>query len=449
MTEKDKIQHNLLHDDKMNRLIDHVRWSKQLIKKDIHVLVADDVNVQLKLLTSFIEKSGGKTYEAANGKEALDIFKKVYVDLVVIDLHMPVMNGFEATYKIKEHAGNNYVPVIIFTAFSNNEIIAKAQACGADDLIEKPISYDLFCIKINTLIRLKEFYDKEKEFSRQLQMEIQERKAANARLIEFQQQLEASVEKKTAQLRQKDLELLEMDRIASINTLAAGMAHEINNPLGFMQASVDTLKKITNSFIDNKDSQDQTFSKRTEQIFSRIYKGIKRISYIINALRYLSNVDKRNVTPININKSIEEAIALFHLKEETEPRLTTIFSNLPEIKCIGAEINLCLMNVIKNARDAVLEQKNGAISISTRFNDIDAQIIICVQDNGPGIPPEKKRRVFDPFFTTKPVGEGTGVGLTLTERILTRYGGKISLDSQTDKGTAVTIVLPINQDCDL
>jgi len=442
MLEKEEIHRRLLNDDKMNAQIDHSIWSKQFIKENIRVLVVDDIPSNILFMSQLIETSGGISYVSKNGKEAVAIFEKQYVDVIVMDLNMPVMNGFEATYKIKELAGDNFVPIIICSAYASDQIIAKAQACGADDIMTKPFSLEVFFSKINTMIRLKDFYDKEKAFVQHLQKEIQERKKANARLIEFQKQLEEKVKIKTAQLRQKDLELIEMDRIASINTLAAGMAHEINNPLGFVKSSIDSLKILMDSFFDTKVCQNQNAVDRIERLFVRIEKGIKRISQLIDTLRYLSNVNKSVILPLNINKSIEKTIDLLQISDKNGPKFSTILADLPEIICAGTEINLCLMNVIKNARDAIIEKENGDICITSHYNEKNEQIVICVKDNGAGIPPTTLRRVFDPFYTTRPVGQGTGLGLTLTERILKRYGGNIYLNSQEGQGTTVTIVLP-------
>jgi len=444
MPEKIQIQQKLLNDDKLNSLIDHAIWSKQLIKKNIRVLVVDDMPMNLDILAQMIKTRDGKAYVATNGKEAVDFFQKNSVDIVVMDLHMPVMNGFEATYRIKALSGKNFVPIIICTAFASDEILAKAQACGADDIIEKPFSHDVFFSKLNNMIRLKAFYDKEKNLVSQLQKEVLERKNANAQLIEFQKQLEATVEKKTAQLRQKDLALLEMDRIASINTLAAGMAHEINNPLGFIKSSVDALKKLIHLCIEKMDCPVQAFTDKSERIFIRLDRGINRILNIIESLTYLSNINKSDLIPVNINTSIYKSIEMLQCNNTICPEFTTIFSDLPEIRCIASEIHLCLMNVIQNACDAVLGKNNGKICIKTQYDAQNQQIVICVEDNGTGISKDMIRHVFDPFFTTRPVGHGTGVGLTLTERILSRYGGKIYLESEKDKGTTVHIILPAN-----
>jgi signal transduction histidine kinase len=442
MVDKNQIQQKLLNDDRLDSLIDHTIWSKQLITKNTRVLIVDDIPMNLDILSQIIKKHGGKAYVATNGKEAIDVFKQNSVDIIIMDLHMPVMNGFEATYRIKALSVENFVPIIICTAFSSDEILSKAQACGADDIIEKPFSHDVFLSKVNNMLRHKAFYDKEKNLVRQLQQEIQKRKEVNAQLIAFQRQLEVTVEKKTAQLRQKDLELLEMDRISSIYTLAAGMAHEINNPLGFIKSSVDALKKMIHS------CQRQTFTDKYERIFIRVDKGINRIINIIESLSYLSNVNKSNLLPVNINKSIQKAIEMIQCRDERIPIFSTSLSELPDITCIASEIHLCLMNVIQNAFDAVLEKNNGEICIKTQFNAQKQQILICVEDNGEGISNDKIRRVFDPFFTTRPVGHGTGVGLTLTERILSRYGGKISLESEEGKGTTVNLILPVSRVAD-
>jgi two-component system NtrC family sensor kinase len=445
MTENDDIQHQLLNDDKMDTLIDHALWSKHFIKNNIRVLLVDDMVTNIVLLKHLIEINKGTAYLANNGKEAVEVFQKNSVDIILMDLHMPVMNGFEATYKIKALSGDNFTPIVICSAYAQDEIIAKAQACGADDILEKPFSHGVFYSKINSMIRLKEFYDKEKAFAQQLQKEVYARNQANAQLIEFQKQLEDKVEQKTALLRQKDLELLEMDRIASINTLAAGMAHEINNPLGFIKSSVDSLSKLIHSFIDKTDCPDQKFSNRTDTILIRINKGIKRISQIINSLRNISNVNRSYLSNVNLNQSIQDAIELLQSNEEQHPTIITKLSNLPEFNCCGVEIHLCIMNVIKNAIDAVQKKEKGELCITSHYDEKKAQIVICVKDNGEGMSSEIARRAFDPFYTTRPVGQGTGVGLSLTEQIVKRYGGSIFLESQENEGTAVTITLPGDQ----
>ncbi|ETR68716.1 MAG: response regulator receiver sensor signal transduction histidine kinase [Candidatus Magnetoglobus multicellularis str. Araruama] len=440
MPDVEKIQHELLHNDKLHSVIDQNLWSSELMYPDAHILVVDDLDLNRKLYVALLKRRNAIVYEAVNGEEAVNIFKERPISLILMDLNMPVKNGFEATYEIKKYSRDSFVPIIICTAYASDDILAKAQACGADDLLKKPVKTDIFITKINTMLRLKEFYTRQQKLSQQLQQEVDERKAANERLIAFQKELEALVEKKTHELRQKDMDLLEMDRITSIYTLAAGMAHEINNPLGFIQSSIDSLNKEINRLLPDTLEKSGT-AQKIDRLIHRAQRGIKRISHLIDSLKYLANINKNDCLPININKSIDETIQLMGSQANDQIEFITDLGHLPEMTCICTEIHLCLMNIIRNAQDAV--DKQGKIYIQTRYDKNNETIAICVEDNGPGISKKHLRQVFDPFFTTKPVGHGTGVGLALSERIVRRHGGKIVLDSQPGRGTSVTIHLPL------
>lgn len=281
-------------------------------------------------------------------------------------------------------------------------------------------------------------------------------------LIRFNQELERKVKEKTEQLRQKDLQLIEMDRIAGIGTLAAGIAHEINNPLGFVRSSVGFLKKSLDKMIqmtgywDNKpfsegllkeyknllaqvNSEDLRGS--LDKRFDRVNRGIERIMKIVNSLRSFSRLDMGTMGKINLNKTLEEAIELLSTEEVRDVQFIRDFQEVPPMECFPAEINQVLLHVLKNAVDAL--KGNGTITLTTSYNMAGDQISIQVTDNGRGMSPEVLRQAFNPFFTTKPVGSGTGVGLSLAERIIKRHGGKINISSKEGEGTTVTMTLPV------
>jgi len=422
-----------------NNNVDHASWTTGLQQKNLKILVVDDEPVNRMIISALVKNSGATSHQAENGKIAVDFCKNSPVDLVLMDLNMPVMNGFDATLAIKKIAGDKFIPIIIITTYDDNTILAKAQAYGADDFMVKPISPDVLLSKINAMIRLKNLYDREKELITDLEQKIRERDIANSRLMGFQKELQGLVEKKTNELRQKDLKLLEMDRISGIYSFAAGMAHEINNPLGFVKASIDLLKKM----VTRIDSLPKNSMEKADRLFTRIDQGIKRIRHLINILIQISNVNKSQCLPVNINKSITEATQLFKTDSKENVFEITLNNNVPNIRCNATEIHLCLINVISNALDAIRNIDDAQIHISTEFDKQENKIIIRVKDNGTGMSDDVLRRAFDPFFTTKPVGKGTGVGLTLTEGIVKRHGGNISLKSEVKGGTLVEIILPL------
>ena len=281
-------------------------------------------------------------------------------------------------------------------------------------------------------------------------------------LIRFNQELERQVREKTEQLRQKDLQLLEMDRIAGIGTLAAGIAHEINNPLGFVKSSIGFLKKSLDKMIGAvtywndkpieesllKEYEDylagMNFNRITDSLdtkFDRIERGIERIMKIVNSLRSFSRVDMATVAKLDVNQSIEDALEIMSTSGAKNVEFIKEFQEVPLMTCSPDEINQCLLHVLKNACDAVDHQ--GLITISTACKEKEGQVLIRITDNGKGMPPEVLRQALHPFFTTKAVGSGTGVGLSLTERLIKRHGGMIDISSKEDEGTSVTMTLPV------
>jgi signal transduction histidine kinase len=145
---------------------------------------------------------------------------------------------------------------------------------------------------------------------------------------------------------------------------------------------------------------------------------------------------------IDINNNITEILKVAPNQEEKKVDIVTLLQELPLIECAPYEINQCLLQLLKNAFDAI--DNEGTIKITSKWCRKDSQIIIRIVDSGRGMSPEVLRQAFNPFFTTKPVGSGTGVGLSLTERIIKRHGGMIRLESTVDRGTTATIKLPVS-----
>ncbi len=281
-------------------------------------------------------------------------------------------------------------------------------------------------------------------------------------LIKFNLELEKQVTDKTGQLREKDVQLLEMDRIAGIATLAAGIAHEINNPLGFVKSSINFVKKSVGKmeellkYWDDKPIQEQILKdykdyrsqlnfdhtiNSLEDRFKRISSGIERIMQIVKNLKNFSRVDRVNIDRIRVNENIEETIRLLSSKGGENVEFVKELQEIPSLECSANDINQCLFHIIQNAIDAV--EENGIIRVSSEYNEKEDQVIISVVDNGKGMSQEVARQVFNPFFTTKPVGSGTGVGMSMVERMTKHNGGKIELSSKEKFGTTVVMTLPI------
>ena len=269
------------------------------------------------------------------------------------------------------------------------------------------------------------------------------------------------IQEKTEEIRQKDLQLIEMDRLAGIGTLAAGIAHEINNPLSFIKTSLGFLQKAVKKISSSVSYWDDNplpetvkkgyqahltdinyghYINSLDSKFDSIEKGIQRIMDIVNNLRGFARIDEENTEDTDVSQCIEEVVKILHLGENGKIELIREFQELPRIKFPGREINQCLLQVLKNAMDA-LEDK-GTITLATAYVEHDELISIKITDNGNGMSPDVLRQAFHPFFTTREVGSGTGVGLSITERLIKRRNGRIRISSKKGEGTTVTLNLP-------
>lgn len=442
------------------------------------LLVDDEANILTSLQREF-KKEGYGIFTAPSGKDGLNIMERETISLVVSDQKMPEMNGVEFLNKVKEDwpdamrimlTGHASIKVAV-DAINRGEIyrfvIKPWNDLELKSIIRQALNhYEL----VENNSRLHELTSRQnvelKELNENLEKKVKERTRTISEqkdeLIKFNQDLERKVIEKTEQLREKDIQLLEMDRIAGIATLGAGIAHEINNPLSFIKSSIGSVKKGVDKIIeavrywdnnshtehllkDYKDYLKQINFDHSVNSFEckldRINKGIERIMKIVNSLRSFSRVDREDIGKININQSIEEVIEILGAKEMKKVEFVKELQEAPLIECSTNGINQCLLQTIQNAIDAV--DDDGLIKIMTSCDKEVDQILIKIIDNGKGMSPQVLRQAFNPFFTTKPVGSGTGVGLSMIERIIKRHGGKIELSSKEGKGTTVTMLLPV------
>ena len=442
------------------------------------LLVDDEANV-LAGLKRILRKEGYRILTATSGKDGLDILENETVPIVISDQKMPEMDGTEFLSAVK--AKHPHIMRIMLTGQTDIGVAMEAinrgeifkfitKPCDNVDLkttIKQALKqYEL----VNDNIELHKLTSRQNEelkgLNENLEKMVRDRtqtiEAQKEELITFNRGLEQKVKEKTEELREKDMQLLKMDRIAGISTLAAGIAHEINNPLSFIKGSIGPMKKaldkVSNAvkFWDNqpvpeqimKDYKDfleqinfEHFVGSLDRKFERMNTGIERIMKIVNSLRSFSRVDAADMAELDIHSSIQEAVDILSAKLEKKVIFENEFQEIPHIGCSANEINQCFLHTIRNAIDAVDE--NGVIRIKTFHQKEEDQIIIKIADNGKGISSEIIDQVFNPFFTTKPVGSGTGVGLSITETIIKSHGGNIDLVSNEGEGTEITMVLPV------
>jgi len=268
-------------------------------------------------------------------------------------------------------------------------------------------------------------------------------------------------------------QLLHSEKLASVGQLAAGVAHEINNPTGFVMGNLEVLAEYKDDILqlltmyngleqhirnENKEQRDATLKsiqdykkdtnmdytlKDMHNLISDSIDGSRRIKNIVKDLKNFSRVDNVEKTPVDINSEvIEIALRLVWNELKYKCTLNKSLSPLPVYKCNPGELSQVILNLLVNASDAISE--NGEISISSTF--MEDYIQIQVSDNGSGIENKDLIKLFDPFFTTKEVGKGTGLGLSISHRIIEKHGGVLSVASQVGHGTVFTIMLPIEEE---
>ncbi|MEW5949308.1 MAG: ATP-binding protein [Thermodesulfobacteriota bacterium] len=288
------------------------------------------------------------------------------------------------------------------------------------------------------------------------------------RYRELAESLEIKVTEKTAELKEAYVKLLQADKMASIGQLAAGVAHEINNPMAFIKSNINTSFQMTDELIGKietcraisayLDGDPDPRLKPLKEIFagqagddlnmlledfqslvSETLDGIARVQKIVADLKEFSHVDDAAVSILDIHKSLDATLSVLAHKLRAGIKIVRRYGdNIPPVKCHPHQISQVFMNIILNAIQAIKDR--GEITIGTVF--VNGALKIEISDTGCGIPPEHLPRIFDPFFTTKPVGQGTGTGLSVCYEVIKSHGGTIEATSEAGKGTAITIMLP-------
>lgn len=313
--------------------------------------------------------------------------------------------------------------------------------------------------------------------------ELQRRQEAEAGLRALNEALDARVRERTAevssayeQLRRENHErrraeeelknaqaqLVQSERLAAIGQLAAGVAHEINSPLGFVAANSETLAGYLNGMTRivrlYRAGEDPAAIRRAEEELDIDYvlddavdllkdnaDGLARITEIVRNLRSFARIDQTNKhTEADLNEGVRSALLMARNEIKYVAETTTDLGDIPRVVCNMGEINQVLLNIFVNAAHAIKDgERPGKGRVSVRTFDDNASVYCEIADNGPGIPPEVRDKIFEPFFTTKETGKGTGLGLSISyDIIVNRHGGDITVDTSAEKGTTFSIKLP-------
>lgn len=410
------------------------------------ILIVDDSKINQMIAKDTLHKYdiSCELFFADDGLEAIKRVEVGDIDLLLLDIVMPNMTGIEVLQTFDRTMSSNLPEVIMLTSISDRETLWKCFELGAVDYIKKPFDDIDFIARIRSIIRTIE----QKNHIRQDALTLKEQ---NKKLKEAQ------------------YHLVQKEKMAAIGELAAGVAHEINNPLAFVMSNFLNLQSysaeigsfmewICNDLAHRLIEEDQ--KKLKEQwdqydldfiledfpdLVKESHKGLERVAKIVNSMKNFSRISEENVIEsIDVNRLLEDVLLVVNNEIKYTASVEKNFSNCPEILCNKGEIEQVLVNLIVNASQAIKEVNKidmGLITIGTAYSEEFVMISIC--DDGKGIEEENKSKVFDPFFTTKPIGQGTGLGLSISHSIIVdKHHGKIEVKSEVGVGTCFNIYLP-------
>ncbi len=402
------------------------------------ILIVDDQPTNRRILVGSLEKAGHRTLEACDGVRAVELARTHLPDLILMDVCMPVQDGFAACELLKASDDTASIPVIFLTAQSSQGDIDRAFAVGGSDYITKPFRVG----------------------------EVKARVSVHLQLRVAQRKLEVA-----------HAERLQSQKLESVGQLAAGIAHEINTPMQyigdntrFIQGAFrDCLRlletaeslyaadgtgdstKAADEFREALDAADLAYLRtETDLAISQSIEGIERVNQIVRAMKEFSHPGSKSMSSTDLNHCIENTVTLSRNEWKHVSDLDLCLDReLPMVDCVSGEVGQVFLNIIVNAAHAIGDASAGSgamgrISICSKRVGESAEIRIS--DTGGGIPEEIRDRVFDPFFTTKEVGRGTGQGLAIAHAVVVkRHGGTLRFETEAGKGTTFIIRLPLRQ----
>ena len=388
---------------------------------EVDILVVNGGPSALLALQSILQKLvGARVRTAGTGDEALQLLLQQEYCLVVIDVDMPVMDGFELASLIRRQQELKGIPIIFAsTAVRTNEDILHAYAAGASDFIAVPCPAEILLAKVGAIIDMA-------KRSRLLTRQLRKIEELNRNLQETNRLLEEKHQEAEAAHKQ----LLHTEKLSAIGKLSASIAHELNNPL---QGILFFLKGLQNmAVLDNEGSE----------LLDTVINESNRIKGLVRNLQDFNRPSSGRKQPMQVHESLDALLLLF--RSDFNGRQISLMRNydpeLPQILAVADQIKQVFLNLLANAMDAC-PKSGGIITISTWRED--DRVAAAVKDNGSGIQPADMEQIFQPFFTTKVDVKGTGLGLSISQGIIKKHQGEIKVDSRPGEGAIFTVLLPI------
>ncbi|MFP4297769.1 MAG: response regulator [Spirulinaceae cyanobacterium] len=424
-----------------------------------NILVVDDTIANLEVIVETLSSARYSVSAVTSGQRALKQLQRQIPDLILLDVQMPEMNGFETCQKIKTNPETTHIPIIFLTALSDNESIAQGFSVGAVDYITKPFREVELLARVQTHLNLH-------FLTEQLEQQVQHR------TTELQTALE--------QVKQSQLKIIQSEKMASLGNLVAGVAHEINNPVGFLNGSLSNAQDYLQDLYDylelyqKQQPPTAIVQEHAAEIdldfllddFPKLLHSMQgatdRIQSISTSLRTFSRADTEHKVKADLHAGLDSTLLIlkYRLKANSlRPEIEIIkdYGELSEIDCFPGQLNQVFMNILANAIDSYdevaqqstyeeLTNKPQKIKVTTTTLPTQEAIEIRIADRGKGISNCVQTRIFDRLFTTKEVGKGTGLGLAIAHQIITEtHGGHLIVESELGQGSTFIIQLPVTE----
>jgi signal transduction histidine kinase len=413
------------------------------------ILIAEDDPVSRRLLEAKLVKWGYDVVVTCDGDEAWQTLQTEDTPrIAILDWMMPGMDGVEICRKIRENIKEPYIYIILLTALHREEDLIAGMEAGADDYITKPFKFNELNVRLRAGMRI---IDLQNDL-------IDAREALHCEAAELKQTTEALDDAYT-ELKETQSQMLQKEKMASIGQLAAGVAHEINNPIGFISSNLGTLGKYTERLTGYIHAQTELLEslgrsveleelrkqikldyiiKDMPQLVEESLDGSVRVMKIVQNLKTFSRLDEAEWKLANINDCLESTLNIVWNELKYKAEVKKEYGLLPDVKCNPGQLTQVFMNLLVNAAHAI--EKHGTITV--RSANEDGFIRVDVSDTGCGIPEAIREKIFEPFFTTKDVGKGTGLGLSISYDIVKKHGGEITVESEPGQGTLFRVRLP-------
>ncbi|MBD2460167.1 response regulator [Oscillatoria sp. FACHB-1407] len=417
------------------------------------ILIVDDKLENIRFLSDFLSKQNYQVRKAVNGQAALMAAKVLPPDLILLDVNMPGMGGYEVCENLKNNPETASIPVIFLSAGNNVADKVRAFQVGGIDYITKPFQLEEVLARVQTQLTLQN-----------LQKELKNRNDQLQNMLLALQNTQA--------------ELVQKEKLVNANRIAAGIFHEINNPLSFILGNLPPAADYSQKLITLIQLYQKSYPDASPEIkefiedidldflvpdflklLQSINTGAERIRSVVNALRIFSRMDESGIKPIDVCASIDSVLTILHyqlkLKDESiEIAVSKSYQEIPPFLGHANLFNQALLNLLQNAIDALLlkidrgtqEPFQPTIWIDVRVTD-EQEIQLCIKDNGIGVSQADEIHLFEPFFTTKPIGQGVGLGLFTSHQIIARlHKGHLSYQACPTGGAEFIIHVPINRD---